>query len=525
MDGLQPAMRDLLERALGYYDRFLQRHADDPKLREDLGATHNLIGRLHLALGERPKALTAWQKAHAVFAQLHQEQPRDVRWMRRLVAMTTNLATLQPNIQQVRAHLEQALALTEEFLKIHPDDVDLRAGKGHALANLGAAWERRGDHAQARRCYEQACEILRVLREERPERESVRRDLAFALDNLGGLRSHDPGGLTDALAAYDEASELREGLLVAQPGNPHRQADLAACLHDQAVIQRDAREPAKSRAGFARALTLRQALVERNPTVPRYQADLAATVRQVGFTLSQAGDKPAAIARYRQAIDLLDRVIQAAPDEPRYRREVGLYLFGLASMYGALDQRPQERDAYERGRVALEWLVARDGHNVDAHYHLARILNNLAYNRNVTGDPDEALRLVEAAAEHSRLGLERAPGHAPFRQLLNVHHFLAAEIHWKQHRPMASLEVIRQRQALWPGDGGQLYHSGKEIARLLAEPGLSAGQEQTLWRELESALRSAAGAGFRDWGRIQREGEWQTLRPDPRLREMLARVR
>ena len=108
--------------------------------------------------------------------------------------------------------------------------------------------------------------------------------------------------------------------------------------------------------------------------------------------------------------------------------------------------------------------------------------------------------------------------------LADLHLFLA-EVHWKAGRPIASLDVVRRRQALWPGDGPRLYHSGRELARLLAGPDLPADVEQRLWTELESALTAAAGAGFRDWARVQSESEWQTIRADQRLRDLLARLR
>jgi serine/threonine-protein kinase len=520
--GLQPATRELLERALSYYALFLQRHADDPALREELASIHELIGKVHLALGDRAKAAAAFQAARELFAQFHSNHPDDPRWMRRVVAMTTNLGTLQLNTQETLVYFEESLSLSEHFLSKQPGDQDLLEGKAHALANLGALWEKRGDRAQARACYEAGRDLLRELKVAQPNRESVLRDLAFALTNLAALRSHERDGQSDSLKALEEALQIRERLYKARPGDPRRQADLAGVLHMQAVVLRDAKEPKKSREGFDRALKLREALVERNPGVVRYQADLAATLKQIGFTISASGNKTEALEYYRKAVDRYERVVKAAPEEPGYQRDLGLALSSLGSTYGALDRRPEERAILERARVPLEWLIRQDQSNVDAHHHLGHVLHNLAFNLSRTGNPEGALQLLGEAVEHSRRALDRSPELPSYRKTLDVHFLLLSEIYWKKPDITASLEAIRSRQALWPGNSGQLYHSGREIARLLAVANLTPTEELSLWGELEEALRAASRAGFRDWERVQRESEWEAIRGSNRLRDLLA---
>jgi len=523
--GLQPTVRDLLQRALRYYDRFLERHADDPALAEELATTHDLIGKVHLALGDRARGVAALAEARDRTAAIQRDRPDDPVWMRHVVGANVNLGTVRDSTEKTQADIEHGLALADRFLDRHPADVGLRSGKAHALANLGAMWERRGDWAAAAQCYEQACALLADLATEQPDRESVLRDRAYALTNLGGLRSHNPATRNQALDDLAEARQLRERLLAARPGDPRRQADLALCLLKLGVVLREAKETKASNDALAAALKLRQALVDRDPAVIDHQVDLAATLVEVGFSRSAEGDKPAAIAHYRRGADLLARAVKADPDNPEYRRQQGILLFRLGAQHGSLGQRPEERAAFEASRVPLEWLLARDADHIDARYQLGRVLHNLAYNRHATGEPDAAVALIEEALPHSRRALERAPGHLAYRTLVDIHYLLLAEVHAKQRRPLASLEAVRQRRLLWPTDGARLYHSAWEIARILNGPAPSPGDEDRLWAELEASLRAAQAAGFRDWGRVQREAIWQPLRDGERLKAILAGLR
>lgn len=522
--GLQPATRDLLERALGYYDQFLKRHADDPRLWSELAATQALVGRIRLTLVQRAEGLAALREARALHERLHQHQPEDIRWMRGLVGAITNLGITEATTAQTSQALEEALDLTEKFLLVHPKDVDLRMGKGHTLTNQGALFERRGERLRARQCYEQASEHLRKLNEEHPDHPSIQRDLAYALTNLAGLRSHDPDGTKAALAAFAQARELREKLVRRSPGDPRRQADLAQCLHKQAIVLREDGQLQKAQAGFVEAMKLWQSLVDENPAVVDYQASLASTLKQIAFNLARE-NRARAIEPYQRAVAMLESVVKAAPQEPEHRRELGLTLYSLGCTHGALNQRPEERAAFERGELPLRWLVNQDRENIDARHYLARLLHNLAFNLSVTNQREKAIEKVNEAIGHTRAALERAPEHLPFRQLLDVHHLLLAEIHWKQGQVPESVAAIQARLALWPANGERLFHGSKELARLLAVANLTPELEQMLWKELEATLKAASEAGFTSWDRVQQEAEFAPLRTTPRLQKALEQLR
>jgi serine/threonine protein kinase len=73
--GLQPRGKELLEKALRYYQTFEKKRAGDPGLRLQLADVHARIGRINLALGHKSEAVAAYTQALAIYRAFHQREP------------------------------------------------------------------------------------------------------------------------------------------------------------------------------------------------------------------------------------------------------------------------------------------------------------------------------------------------------------------------------------------------------------------------------------------------------------------
>src|SRR5262249_57158414 len=60
---MEKIRRDLLTRALQFYQDFLKEKSDDPGLRQDTGLAYKRVGDIHEMLGEYPAAEKAYQQA------------------------------------------------------------------------------------------------------------------------------------------------------------------------------------------------------------------------------------------------------------------------------------------------------------------------------------------------------------------------------------------------------------------------------------------------------------------------------
>jgi tetratricopeptide (TPR) repeat protein len=116
-----------------------------------------------------------------------------------------------PGMQPLRRDLLQsALTFYQDFLKERGDDPALRGELAAAYLRVGKIRSELGEGGEARRAYEQACELYEALTKAAPESIEWRHGLAQCYYRLG---------------RNDEAIALWEKLV--QPGKPRFQKELA----------------------------------------------------------------------------------------------------------------------------------------------------------------------------------------------------------------------------------------------------------------------------------------------------------
>ena len=67
---MQPIRRDLLQDALKFYRKFLDKKSDDPVIRREVALGHRRVGSIHFTLGEYPEAEKAYRNAIAMLEEL-----------------------------------------------------------------------------------------------------------------------------------------------------------------------------------------------------------------------------------------------------------------------------------------------------------------------------------------------------------------------------------------------------------------------------------------------------------------------
>src|SRR5262249_17467289 len=74
--GLQPLRRELLGAAVKYYEQFLTRKGDDPKLRSELAGIYCRLGTINAALGKREEALVALDRSLTILQETPVDSPQ-----------------------------------------------------------------------------------------------------------------------------------------------------------------------------------------------------------------------------------------------------------------------------------------------------------------------------------------------------------------------------------------------------------------------------------------------------------------
>jgi tetratricopeptide (TPR) repeat protein len=527
--GLQPRGKELLEKALGYYQQFQEKRGNDPRLRRELADVQLRIARLYWSLGQRKESIAAYEQALAFYRELHEKEPDNLVWQRKVAGIVGDLATVQPTSDDRYRVLLEAKALYEKFRKRNRDNPELMAGLSTVLNNLGTHLTERGQRPEAHTSYEQAIALAEALYK-RFDDDAALNDLASPLYNLAVLCSREADGLDEAIRLMRRSLELREKLADRKPHDPRRLSHLATTENALGVFLREAKKYDEARLPLERSLKVRQKLVDENPHVRSFKAELAAGYRDIGFNWRLANDKVKALEFYGKARDLYDELVKADPRHRGYRSELGLSWYNIGAVLGVLDRRPEEKAAFLE---AVKWqrqIVKEDPENVHNRHQLGRSLNNLGFNLAHTGHPDEAVPILEEAVACQRLAHTKAPQVPGYYQSLTISYNALVDAERQRGGLARAVTIQDERQKLYAGKSADLYFTALEYARTAeliakgrAEP---TPEELDVFRTCQDraleALRQAHAAGFTDAQRMRTSPVLEFLRGRPEF-EALAR--
>lgn len=310
----------------------------------------NLAARLR-ALGQRQEAVTVAKEGVETFRLQEHSGAREVQ-----ARLASALANLGVYLQETGQLDEAAVAAGEatEILDELARENPLASGKpgsyhppyAAALTNLAILQVKLGDHDEALRNAQRACDIYEALP---ADDRAFRIDLAAALTNLVELLP-DSTPPERSIGLAERALELWGERLSDDPMHEHRYAlalnnlagRLAACgRHEEALAR-------------ARMAADRLAQATSQPTVTRPL--LALTLNNLALRLCEAGEADEACRCQRRAVALYEVLSETQPRA--FRAELARALLNLAARCEAVGAFEEAARAARRS-AALHWMLGR----------------------------------------------------------------------------------------------------------------------------------------------------------------------
>jgi serine/threonine protein kinase/tetratricopeptide (TPR) repeat protein len=290
-----------------------------------------------------------------------------------------------------RASHERGMALKETRVALDTTDVVLEAGI-HSRSPLGGA---------------QATRVRKVLQDyQRSGRESGGSQEARAVVALTQLRMALIAMLinerADAVAGYQRAIRLYEGLAADFPGVTEYRRGLAESHYNLGLVLADLNKPAEAEAAFRRAADLHEKLAADFPDEPLYRSDLADDLNDLGVVLSDHRPR-AAEEVYRRAIELRKRLIADFPDSVLYQAHLGAGCGNLANVVRDQGQPEAALPWYGEAIELLGPIVARRQMDTaqrflrNAHWDRANALGRLGRQAEAIKDWQRAFDLDDGS--------------------------------------------------------------------------------------------------------------------------------
>lgn len=296
---LEELRRDVLNRAVQFYDQFLDQAGDDAQTRRQTALALSRVAMLRGKLGQRDEAEEAYRRAVALL-----DQPEDER---RQAAVQMDLARLRRDPALYR----QAIATLEKQSEHSPSDEDLALDLATARGGLAMLLVDVGQRSEATDQLTAA-----VSRLHSSNGVAQRRELARLLGSLAQLR-REAGDSDRVRPLLDDALGTYRALSALTSDDRYEMA----LLHDRLGDLSRATQPTEAIRWYQEAVALASALVADYPSYPNNKKLLAQTQNNLGLALLAAG-KPGAEAALRDSLATKQLLANTYPRDREYRRNL-----------------------------------------------------------------------------------------------------------------------------------------------------------------------------------------------------------
>jgi len=481
--GLSGLRRDLLTRALSYYENFLRESTADPELRAEAANAQNRAAMILSELGETGKAVEAGQRA---------------------------------------------VALNEELIHDQPDRPAHRHRLAAALNTLGNALRttRRSDEALA--AYRRSAETREALLRAEPDNIGGATDLAVAWTNLAKTMGN-AGSEQESEALLARTRTHIEELIRRAPDSGSARNLLADTLHSLGNLAADRNHFEEARSLYQRSLELREAMVREHPDDWAGQTQLARIHNELGLLHFHFNHPQEALTYYEKSRALRERLLAAEPASAELQEYVARSLENLGNLQNSLGNYAAALPVLERGRELRVRLAAASRGNAEMQGALGGSLHNLAMAHEGLGHDAEAERLYREAIECQKRARSIQPEIVVYRVFLTNHLLGLGGIRLRAGEPDEAAELALESAALWTTQSQPLLRSAMLLASCAGAPGRkdspdAKAQKARFGRSAVELLEKATVGGFRNLELFRSSNQLDPIRDREDFKDLVRRL-
>jgi serine/threonine-protein kinase len=269
--------REILEKALRFYERFALPQSRDPQVRLEAGLASLRAGAIRSRLGNVAAAEQADRKALEVLSQLAVDHPSEPVYLDALAQAHRGLGDVlerEERWREAKGEIQESLALWEALALKTREIADYRAKLTGCHFSLGRL-------------------------------------------NRGQSRDEKTEG------EYRLARDAAERLVREEPGVIAYQELLSAILSEYVEFQLHLHDFAGSEASSVRAVAITESLAQDHPEVSRYQRRLGYSLDRLGHTYAQERKFPEAEQALKRSIAILEKSVADHPQDIEIATELG----------------------------------------------------------------------------------------------------------------------------------------------------------------------------------------------------------
>jgi tetratricopeptide (TPR) repeat protein/tRNA A-37 threonylcarbamoyl transferase component Bud32 len=333
LPGSTPVRKLVISRAAEYLDSLAKDAEGDIGLQIELSAAYMRLGEVQLSigtanLGDRAGANASYQKAEAL---LHSVLARDrfnVTARRNLAACYEHDASLyELRTPQAQGAAGEALKISQELVQERPNDETLQKDLARALHVMAiqapSSAERVSHHTQELEIYEKLLAL-------HPESFELQRDTALAQKYIASDQL-EAGLDQPAIEHLQAALALDSKRAEANPNNAQAQLDASFDMSEIGYYYMDQKKLDAALQNFQQALQVRRKLLQLDPENHELQGRVAYITKMVADVLLKMGKNDEALKYYRSLADLATALVAKDAGDTQNRSYLGFAYNGIAT--------------------------------------------------------------------------------------------------------------------------------------------------------------------------------------------------
>jgi serine/threonine protein kinase/Tfp pilus assembly protein PilF len=373
--------RELLEKALSFYERTSGDAEDDPRMKLRQARVCVRIGDLRLQLGDLTRVPEAYARARSILEPFT-ANPQSSMEFTRVLAECSNSEGIyyfqMGRTDDAIRRFRSAIELQEALLKNDATDERARFSLSKHTSNLGAVLMEDRKFDAARQMLEKSLQHLETIVAAKKEPSPTdRRQLALIHHNLGVVQ-HRIEQFELAKRHWSEALSISQQLVKDFPLDAQYLDSLTSSTLSLGVLCYDSDQFAEAEAYFREAQTGFEKLIVQYPNMPSFRSDHAKCRHGLARSLKEQGKLVEARGVLEAGEALLERLAGEFSDVAAYRIDLLKARIDHANL---LAEAGELAEAIQIGERAWNETVESEKKlplTADARSHWLKLRNNIA---------------------------------------------------------------------------------------------------------------------------------------------------
>jgi len=291
----------------------------------------------------------------------------------------------------------------EGLLKGQPDRAS-RGAMGNAYFELGELTAKIGDKPAALVAHRNGLAVRRELASDPANDAKAREDVAKSLTAAAELLS-ETGESAEALARFEEARELLEGLPLSGPGSDGRRALLGRLERSMGIVLKSTGKSAAALSAYQRSVETLTRLADDNPAVTEFRSRLADSHNTLGVLQKETGKPNEALESHLRARAIRQKLADDNPTVSEFRSRLANSHVSIGILQKETGKPGEALDSYRRARAIYQKLVDDNPALTEFRKGLAISHSDVGLLLGQLGKPAEALdsfrRALAIVSPHS----------------------------------------------------------------------------------------------------------------------------